>query len=241
MEQEPIYLLTHHKCASTWLGAYVQSYCKLNQLKMFASHYSEPEIDVSSDVVLLMNASYGHIQERVTKAIHVVRNPLNIVVSAYYSHLNTHSLDGWPKLEAQRDILRSVSDQEGMLLTIAFLERQEFYDGAVGPLYALRHWDFSDERFLTIRMEDLVVGPSQLSDRLSRNDGALRVIPDPKAFTFEAITGRQVGQVDMTSHYRSGDVMQWQKYLPKAAQAYLRSSFGSLLSRFYPEVFHTSL
>lgn len=81
--QEPIYILTHHKCASSWLSDYLTSYCDRNRLKMFASHFSEPEIDVNSDIVLLRNASYRYVLEKVVKGIHVIRNPLNIVVSAY--------------------------------------------------------------------------------------------------------------------------------------------------------------
>lgn len=233
--QEPIYMLTHHKCASSWLSDYLKSYCSRNLLNMFASHFSEPEIDVNNDVVLLRNASYRYVQGKVAKGIHVIRNPLNIVVSAYYSHRNTHPLEGWPELEAQRAVLRSVNEPEGMLLTIAFLEREEFYSGAVGPLYALRHWDFSDERFSTLRMEDLVDDLGQLTDSLLGSGSVPREMPDSRAFTFEAITGRQVGKVDMTSHYRSGDVEQWRQYLPQSAQAYLFAHFEPLLKRFYPE------
>lgn len=201
---------------------------------MFGSHYSEPNLDMNSDLVLLTNASYRYVRDRFAKATHVIRNPLDLIVSAYYSHRNTHPLDGWPELEAQRRVLRSASEPDGMLLTIAFLEREEFYNGAVGPLYALRHWDFSDNRYSTIRMEDLVINPGLLSESLRTNEKSQRQLPDPKAFTFEAITGRQVGQLDMISHYRSGAAEQWRQALPEVAQAYICTHFEPLLRRFYP-------
>lgn len=235
MPQDPVCVLTHHKCASTWLANYLDSYSNLNALRLFATHLSEPEIDAASDVVLLRNASYSHVRQRIAKGIHVVRNPMNIVVSAYHSHRNTHPVDGWPELAAQREVLRSVNEPEGMLLTIAYLERGDFFNGAVGPLYALRHWDFSDGRYTTVRMEDVVGRPELLSGGLVGNGTPLRKLPDDKDFTFEAITGRQTGQIDGTSHYRSGSAEQWRTELPEAAKAYLHSSLRPLFERFYPE------
>jgi hypothetical protein len=225
----------HHKCASTWILKYIEHYCRINSLNMFRSNLSNVIPETAYDVVSLINASYPYLRHRIPRGIHIIRNPLDIVVSAFFSHRNTHSLHGWPALSAQRGVLRSASDHDGMHLTISFLERDDFYANAVGPLHALRHWDFSDERFLTLRMEDLVMDPDGVIGSALQEPDLKRHLPDPSAFTFEAITGRRVGEVDTTSHYRSGATGQWRNLLPPTARAYISAHFEPLLQRFYPE------
>jgi hypothetical protein len=148
----PFVLLTHHKCASTWLITYRAQVAAMNGLRFGHMHRSERLAEGQLDIVALTNADYSFVRNRVLSGIHVIRNPLDLICSAYYSHLSTHSLEGWPELELQRTVLKSVSKPEGLMLTLTFLERSDFYSGAIGPLLALRHWDFSDEAFSTLRM-----------------------------------------------------------------------------------------
>ena len=124
----------------------------MNGLRFGHMHRSERLAEGQLDIVALTNADYSFVRNRVLSGIHVIRNPLDLICSAYYSHLSTHSLEGWPELELQRTVLKSVSKPEGLMLTLTFLERSDFYSGAIGPLLALRHWDFSDEAFSTLRM-----------------------------------------------------------------------------------------
>lgn len=228
-----IYLFTHHKFASTWLTRYVQEYCRLNQRTLFSSHKGRALPNDLVDVSVLTNASYDFIQDRIAGGVHVIRNPMDLVVSAYYSHRQTHSLEGWPELSMQRALLRSLDDEFGMMATIAFLERADFHRDAAGPLYALRHWNLDDERFRTIRMEDVVQEPDQLGREIQAALGG--VIPPAEAFSFREFSGRDPGDIDNGSHYRSGVPDRWRRDLPRPAVAYLRANFRPILERFYPE------
>jgi hypothetical protein len=228
-------ILTHHKCASTWLGRYLHEFCGLNSLKLAGTHYSNLTLDRSADVTACINASYEFVRDNLDEGIHVIRNPLDIVVSAYYSHRNTHPLDGWPELASQRQILQAVSEREGMFLTLAFLERDDFYSGAVGPLHALRHWNFDDERFCTLRMEDIVLDPELVLGSILKSRFPDSILPPADNHTFEAVSGRQIGKIDDNSHYRSGKADQWKEVLPDAIISYVRIYFASILERFYPD------
>src|SRR5437016_34352 len=126
MNPIPIYIVTHHKCASTWLRRYIMEFCSLNSLEIFTTHYSYVAPVFPCDIAVLGNASYDFLNERAVKGIHVIRNPLDVIVSAYYSHMNTHPLAGWPRLSGQRQALRSVDKDKGLLLTLQFLERGDF-------------------------------------------------------------------------------------------------------------------
>lgn len=230
-------ILTHHKCASAWLEGYINEYCGINRFDVFRTRYSDIPPEVPQKIRIVLNASYRTAKNWPEGGIHVIRNPLDIVVSAYYSHRNTHSLNGWPQLSAQRDILRSFDEHDGMMLTLSFLERDDFYqDTVAGPLHALRHWNYDDDRFSVIRMEDAVQDPARVvgSLLLARHSGSH--LPDPDRHSFQAVTGRRVGEVNDASHYRSGQPGQWRTALPAAVVAYMRAHYEPFLRRFYPDV-----
>ncbi|MDH3267127.1 MAG: hypothetical protein OEM25_09190, partial [Gammaproteobacteria bacterium] len=52
------------------------------------------------------------------RAFHVIRDPRDIVVSAYFSHMRSHSTEEWPELVQYRNKLNSVSKDEGLALEI---------------------------------------------------------------------------------------------------------------------------
>ncbi|NKE43217.1 sulfotransferase domain-containing protein [Roseomonas frigidaquae] len=229
------YVLTHHKCASAWLARYLGAYARMNGLSLSATHLSAHLPEDAAQLVLLANAAYPFLAGRIPGGIHIIRNPLDLVVSAYHSHRNTHPTEGWPQLAAQQDLLRRVPAEDGLLLTLAFLERADFHPGAVGPLHALRHWDFDDARFVTLRMEDVVQRPTERLGGLLKASHPGHLLPPADQHSFAAVAGRPPGQVDAGSHYRAGTAGQWRSELPDSAIGYLRAHLAPLLHRFYPE------
>ena len=81
------------------------------------------------------------------RGFHVIRDPRDIAVSAYFSHLRSHSTDDWPELIAYREKLNSVSKDEGLALEIK--NRAEEFGH-------LSSWDYANESILEIRFEELV-------------------------------------------------------------------------------------
>ena len=186
----------------------------------------------------MANATYAFAKDNVPSGVHVVRNPFALLSSAYHSHLRTHPIKDWPELVAQRRLLEGAPKDVGVMLTIAFIERADFYAGAVGPFAALRSWDYSDARFQTMRMEDVVRdATATVGAALHARFGDALALPDPREFKFERFSNkRPPGQVDALSHYRSGDPDQWRAELPEQALAYVKSQLRDLLERQYPDV-----
>lgn len=236
-------ILTHHKCASSWLAAYVARTCQLNGLEFVATDRGDRLPAGEPSIALFKNASYELLSDHISSGIHVVRNPLDVLVSAFYSHLSTHPLDGWPELAKQREVLCSVPREAGMMLTVAFLERADFYSGTPGPLLSMRLWDYTDPRILTIRMEDMVGDVSGTIGRWLRSElGTELKLPDAREFRFERFSGnRRRGEVDTRAHYRVGLPDQWRHDLPMAGIAYVRATQAPLMQRFYPEAYEKSL
>jgi hypothetical protein len=233
-----INFFSHHKCATLWLESYFAKTAELNGRTFFRANLSE-YLPAAADIVFFGNAAYDFVSQHGIFGCHIIRNPLNLIVSAYYSHLATHPRDvGWPSLLPQRNLLKSVDKREGMFLTLAFLERADIDSRWIGPLLALRQWDYADHRFQTLRMEDMVTRPEHfLRPLLSplRNDGDV-LLPADGEMSFENFSGgRKPGEIDNTSHYRDGSAESWKTELPPAIIQYVRTWFGDLLGRFYPE------
>jgi hypothetical protein len=85
-----------------------------------------------------------------TRAFHVIRDPRDILVSAYFSHRNSHPTDGLPHLAEHRERLRSLSKEEGLLLEMDF---------SAGAMRDIAEWDYDRAEILEVRMEELSAKP----------------------------------------------------------------------------------
>ncbi len=86
------------------------------------------------------------------KGFHVIRDPRDIVVSSYFSHLYSHPTKGWSSLIKHREKLRKVSKEEGLLI-------QMKYPLIKSVFMHLSTWNYSQQNVLEIKMEDLVQTP----------------------------------------------------------------------------------
>lgn len=222
----------HHKCATRWAIEYFRDVSNQNGRTFFYIDPAEQRADPTFGVVLYANSTYAYAKREGLRGVHFIRNPLNLVLSAYFSHLRTHAVDGWPQLQVQRGILQRVGFAEGLLLTVAFLERADINGATPGPLHALRTWDFSDAAFETVRVEDLTRRTSEVVGRLLPG----WALPDENKYRFENFSGgRQPGVEDVGSHYRRADPDEWRQRLPDSIVVYVRETYRDLLMRFYPE------
>lgn len=230
-----IYFHSHHKCASRWAINYLREVSELNFLNFAHDDKTENVKRIPAHLAFFGNSDYRLAVAQELWGIHFVRNPLNIIVSSYFSHLNTHPDAGWSALTKQRRVLKSANVHDGLHLTLTFLERSDIGPGTSGPLFALRNWDYRDDRFKTIRVEDFVIEPSRLvRDMLPFSRPRL---PPDWRYAFEAFSGgRSPGEVNDQSHYRSGDPEEWKKHMPMPIVKYVQENFTDLLARFYPDV-----
>jgi hypothetical protein len=149
----------HHKCATSWIKAIVAEICNDLSLKFVDVHHpemfgfdlggfvAEKEIDFLS----YSNAEIQYVKNLSNfLGFHMIRDPRDIVVSAYFSHCYSHPTDNWDALSEYREKLRRVTLDEGLFLEMQFC-RQEFE--------ALYNWDYSQRNVLEIKMEDMIASP----------------------------------------------------------------------------------
>lgn len=182
------------------------------------------------------------------RGFHVIRDPRDLVVSAYYSHRNSHRVGPeWPELAAHRERLTRLGQADGLLAELDF---------SAPVLRDLASWPYGIDGICEVRMEDLFRSPEaellriaghlgivsdaqgRFVDRLAEPFARLRhsglPIPGPRRIgaesvlaiaadlDFRKLTGRRPGEADPAAHIRSGRAGEWQTHFDDR----LRSEFG---------------
>jgi hypothetical protein len=151
----------HHKGATVWIRSIIKQVCKIVGLNHVAvSNVGAFNQDLAVfvdqnniDFISYTNAKFEYVQPlEPFKGFHVIRDPRDIVVSAYFSHLRTHPIKGWSELVEFRDRLQSVSKDEGLILEMGF-RRKSFED--------MYDWNYSSKYIKELKMEDLIQNPQK--------------------------------------------------------------------------------
>jgi len=84
------------------------------------------------------------------RGFHVVRDPRDIVVSAYFSHLKSLESRTWKELGVIRSRLRNLSKDDGLAFELEYLEPQ---------FQEMAEWNYDQKHILELRLEDLSSDP----------------------------------------------------------------------------------
>jgi len=229
----------HHKCASTWITAVLRDLCRGAGLTVGVAHSADAfaALDVERwaaerriDLLCYTNAEYalvGRIGN--LRAIHVIRDPRDICVSAYFSHRYSHpAAVEWPGLAAVRDRLCSLTLAEGLHFEIVFLEH---------VFTAMATWRYDDPRIVELRYEDVTVAParflalaaSQLGIDCALAPGDVDRLA--RRHCFERYSGgRAPGEEDPTSHYRRGTPGAWRDLFDATHHRLFEARYPRLLA-----------
>ncbi len=211
----------------------------------------------SFDLLLWQTSIYEKIRKiNFHKGVHIIRDPRDVIVSGYFSHLYSHSTDGWRSLEKHRDRLKRLNKDDGLYLEIEF--SSYFIDH-------MANWSYSDPRILELRMEDVTSEPlyslKKILDHFEVElkseipiDNALFYINTvftkmgsgmriTKSYlsthtlkkvinknSFKKLSkGRTIGQENIKSHYRKGEAGDWKNHLKKGHLDRIYKKYRSLL------------
>jgi len=154
----------HHKAATTWARNILRESTIALNLDMQVVH--SPTVwdghaslgdwvrAARPDLIVLTNARIEDVETLPElRGVHVIRDPRDILVSGYFSHMNSHPevVDGvpWDDLPPHRRHLREVSEDEGLLAELAFIA--PYID-------SMSTWR-QQPNILELRMEDLTRDP----------------------------------------------------------------------------------
>jgi len=164
----------HHKCASGWTTNIFRELC-FHMGRTFSVVHVPSDFDGGSllphvrrnevDFLAYTNANVEHTADLPPhRGFHVVRDPRDILVSAYFSHRNTHGTRSWPALREHRKVLRAVPKEEGLFHEMEF--SSTFFED-------MQSWDYAQDHVLELHMEDLTARPVEGFQRIARFLGIL--------------------------------------------------------------------
>jgi hypothetical protein len=165
----------HHKCGSKMIMNILErasrymgyKYRSFHSPKVWGYNENHKTLDkVVSDLDLDF-VSYHNADKRYIGAsgkyigIHVIRDPRDIVVSAYFSHLYSHSTDQWPELKGFRKVLERLPQNEGLLESIKFTANLKIDGWRINLFDALMNWDYSLPNVMEVKFEEFANNPYQ--------------------------------------------------------------------------------
>jgi len=185
----------HHKCATQWIKAILADICATTHLRMFevsrieAWDFADLQALVGCfrpDVLVYSNAEIGQVRllPRL-RGFHVIRDPRDLIVSAYFSHLHSHSLTTWPRLAEHRRQLQAADKSAGLLLEMEFSRR---------VLADIADWDYDQPGVLELRMEDMIASPVEHFVTIAEHLGLTHLPPSSYPERLGSLVGIIVGR-----------------------------------------------
>lgn len=283
MTGERLVYFGHHKCATQYIKAVVKHVA--NWLGLTFETVDRPAdtpeagvdgtlrhrlhikhkgyIEPTADILYFANGNVTAIAALAERGgyrgFHVIRDPRDIVVSGYFSHLYSHPItehnsewmDAW-----RQQLAAAPSLEKGLLLELDFEAEN---------LANLRSWDYTNPNVLELRYESLIIDPlatftqafafwglsiprlglptlaTMVIQRRQRWNSGLpmpqrRCLPQPllkRIVSFNAFErkagGRAQGEEDAHHHYRKGVAGDWRNYFTPQVAAAFKDRYGDLL------------
>ncbi len=176
--------LGHHKVATRYVIAILNGLCA--QIGLQSAEYAsqkrlEDNISNNSNAFLYYtnankNVFLNNIENATTvKGFHLIRDPRDIVISSYFSHLYSHSTSNWEALIDHRKKLEALNKKDGIIAEMDF-RMQEMAD--------LNSWTNDEtENIATFRLEDIMISPYKVWLQIMNH---LELIED-KSFNLRSI------------------------------------------------------
>jgi len=232
-------ILCHSKCASQWFTSNLIK-LTLNQPKEGVDTHGQnppwlyPRIksifDSGRGLFISMNTSRHDIEAMESIAIdfrgvHLVRDPRDMLVSAYFSHKFSHPTSHWPELVEFRKRLHVISMEAGLLAEI------DFMSVAFDALSAWKH----HPSVLELKVEEVTLAEIEYTTKICKwlqwdvTDQAIDFVV--QSGSFEKRSGRSKGTEDQKSHYRKGMAGDWKNHFTPAVKEAFYARYANLLPK----------
>jgi hypothetical protein len=214
----------HHKCGTQYILQIVQKVSEQMGIPIFLNECQPDGISVFE------NSDYFHFEELEIfdfKGVHIIRDPRDIIVSGYFSHKFSHSLDskwGQKFLKPRRELLHELSLEDGINIEI-----ETGYS-----LKELSYWKYHQPNILEIKFEEIIINPvlkfEEIFNFIELEGLDFGKITDEINFTTLS-EGRNPGEEVITSHYRKGIPGDWVNYFSDRNKDYFKKTWPGLIQK----------
>ena len=164
------------------------------------------------------------------RAFFVMRDPRDVVVSWYFSSINSHPTNSSRGMQRAREHLAALDEEQGVIDSVDRLARYGLFD-------ALGSWvDAGGPEVMVVRFEDLIGDDSdRWWNRLLDHCDVEMSDADREAllarYSFQVLSGRRPGQEDTGSKLRKGVAGDWRNHFTPAVEASFSDATGDLVRR----------
>ena len=266
----------HHKMATTFITSIMEriaSYVGLNSEvanlpSRFNYNLGEHLLTNETRFLSYVNANSKYVNQ-ITKpfrGFHVIRDPRDCIVSAYFSHRNSHSTVIWPELLEHRQKLLSLSTEEGLIAEINFSKELPTDGDKLDPYSSIIKWNYNQHNILELRYELMIKDQTtffvnvldflgilsksnlhyykKMTEKLIRNNKdynpALKkqkLLEILNLSSFSKLAeGRVTGLQNDASHYRKGISGDYVNYFTPEVKACFKQNYPGLLENLQYEV-----
>ena len=223
-------VVTYHKVMTVLMGRVFRTIAADQGLSFERSRRARTVLDV--DLYLDAHGEVVPAQWPAVRGIQLRRDPRDVVVSGYFYHLRCE--EAWclkpnPAFAGRsyQEELRRRSREEGLLF--------ELEHSAARTIAAMLAWDYHAPNFLPLTYESFM---ADYEGTFARAFAFLeleveRCLALARPFSFAAVTGRQPGEIDPSSHLRSGKPGQWHEHFTPDLLAAFAGRFPDALERLH--------
>lgn len=228
----------HHKCGSSWVSTVLSDISNRAGLSLIThadsnSFNNEPQELFKTnnyDFWFHVNANWNIVNKIQSRAVHIVRDPRDVIISGYYSHLYSHPVDGLTMLQKHRKALQETDKETGLYLEMDFAEfyMQDMLSFAKAPvsknLYTVCYEQLIANQLLAFQsiLQHLEIYP-KLIDRQQIEDVVY-------AHSFKNRSkGRERGVEDPKSDARKGQPGDWTNHFSEDHKYYFKEKYQPLL------------
>ena len=227
----------HHKCASLWIIRILQELCRRLDVRWLQQDHCArypPQMaqacgEASGFFLLCWNSDYYYVRELPCRAFHIIRDPRDILVSGYFSHLNSHPQKrAESTLRPYRSYLRTLDKDAGLFAEMDYSS----------PYFQhLFRWQYDNPLILETRFEQVTSEPGPQFRRILSHLGIRPgLIADDqldailKRQSFERITGgRRPGEENPKHHFRKGVSGDWRCHFTEAHVEHFKRLYNPVL------------
>lgn len=230
--------LSHHRNGSSWLYSIINTLGAITDKRINIAHYLNEDYDKISetlakngtDLLIDRNIDLGNYDHSFIKGIHVIRDPRDMLVSSYFSHLKSHPDQGWPELTRHRALTQKLSQENGLLEEISFCN--DFFE----HMYSVKRHEHKHD-IKTVKFENLINNQFEMFkdillhleiDLSNHQEKTLHTILEQHSFT-KMSCGRKAGDVNSDHHYRKGIVGDWKNFFSAPVKEMFKVKHQKLL------------
>jgi hypothetical protein len=215
----------HHKVATVWFGRVLRAVGEEYGLEVFVGRQNQ--LPRKAGIFIETHSRLEPATLRPFRGSHIVRDPRDVVVSAYFYH--RHANEAWltsPQDDldgrSYQQLLQSLSKDDGLLEEIRMRS-----DAVAG----MARWRAGDPRILEVRYEDFVADEAGQFRALFRHYGFSERAVE-RAVKIAAQFGRsQLQARGARRHIRSGMPGDWRNHLTEKHRVAFKERFGDVVSR----------